>query len=124
MLDRYLASNRGKSFEWGVTDCFTFCIKWADLITGNDVMSQYRYSSVQEGIDIIKKAGFSYSWEVFDLHYARTEKPVVGDLVAIDSESINGVGATGIKIKNGIMSVSNRGVAYIDKPIIATWRVK
>ena len=124
MLDRYLAINRGKSFEWGVTDCFTLCIKWADMQTGDDVMSLYQYSSAREAMDIIKQAGLSHSWELFDLHYSRASNPIAGDLVAIDTANVENVGASGIKINSGIISVSNRGVSYINEPIIAAWRIK
>lgn len=87
-------------------------------------MSQYQYQNAREAMDIIKDAGCQYSWELFDRHFGRVDTPQPGDLVAIEKNSIEGVGVSGIKIPVGIISVTERGVAFVDAPVIAAWRVK
>lgn len=58
-LNRFISSVRDNRFEWGKWDCVTFASDAVQVMTGVDMIPEYRgqYSTEQEGDELLRKIG-------------------------------------------------------------------
>jgi hypothetical protein len=53
----YIAAHLKTPFEWGVHDCITFAVGWAEIATGRSILPSPRWSSELQAARTIKRHG-------------------------------------------------------------------
>ncbi len=89
-LESYIARYSAMPFVWGYNDCFVFCLRWMDLQRGENNRSLYEYTSQREAAKILVRHRAKVAPDLFDLHYKRTTKPKIGDLIEYKTDDVLG----------------------------------
>lgn len=89
-LDAYAARYDAMPFHLGFNDCFLFCLRWADLLHGENIRASYQYHTKHGATKIIRDAKCNKAPDLFDLHFNQTESPVIGDLVEFSTPHVLG----------------------------------
>lgn len=125
-LIEYLRSCEKKPFEPGVHDCALFA---ADVIlsqTGYDPAAAYRgkYSTLEEGFELIQKDGFKTHLDLADSLMARIHPShaETGDIVAVPGDGGSSLGVlTGAHVRVLLPA----GLAVLPRRrILAAWSLK
>lgn len=114
-LDNYISRYEGVPFHLGFNDCFLLCVRWADLLRGENVRSRYEYNSKASALKIINEAGFSVASDFFNVHYKKTNNPEIGDIVKFKTP--HALGGCGIYTGNGLSYtiLIGGGVGLVDR---------
>jgi hypothetical protein len=82
-FEDYIEEHLNTPFEWGVFDCIIFCIGWAAIATGRQLLPAITWINQQEAMDAIQAAGGIET--VFDIEFNRIEPNYAldGDLTLI-----------------------------------------
>lgn len=87
MLSEYLAAAQGKAFRYGRHDCALFAVAWVKAKTGRDLSLGLRHSSLREGIELLRAAGYRDHVEAFAAQ--SEEVPVLmarrGDIAVVNN---------------------------------------
>ena len=86
MLSEYLASAQDKAFRYGRHDCALFAARWVKLCTGRDVTLGIRHTSLREGIEQLRAAGFDDHIALAAAQLEARETPLLarkGDIAVI-----------------------------------------
>ena len=108
-LAAYLAEARARPWAWGRDDCTTFAADWVRLVTGRDVMADWRglYSTETEAAAIIRHGGgLARLWA-----RALTESTI---LPLVGVVRLGGVETSALALGGGFWAVRTpRGVARL-----------
>lgn len=96
-LGEYLKAAMARPFQWGAHDCCTFCAEWMGILTGQDILGQWRgeYATESEARNLIEQRGGLIA--IFDRqmvgHAQRVDIPVAGALgiLSVNSEEIGAI---------------------------------
>jgi len=125
MLSGFLRKSLGEPFVWGERDCALWACSWIALRRGIDPGKKWRgvCTSERHAFQIIRDGGglLSICREAFGAAgLSETEHPQPGDVGVIATP----VGeAVVIRTDLGWAWKSTRGIAVIDCPHLAAWRV-
>jgi hypothetical protein len=86
MLGDYLAQAQAKTFRYGQHDCALFAARWVLARTGQDLTLGIRHTSLRDGIEQLRAAGFENHVAVAVAHLEEVSPLMArrGDIAAVD----------------------------------------
>ncbi|WP_275790572.1 DUF6950 family protein [Pararhizobium gei] len=107
--------------EWGKSDCTPWAGEWLELRTGRKIEWPVQWSTQDEAMSIIGRAGSLVSlWDdyLFGFGLSQTGFPALGDIGVVDTGRIGQVGGIFLaggyfvwRIKRGVMMIQPREIA-------------
>lgn len=116
MLSEYLAATQVKTFRYGRHDCALFAARWVKLRTGRDVTLGIRHTSLREGIEQLRAAGYEDHIALAAAQLEARESPLLaqkGDIAVIHR-------SLGIVTGERVALLERKGLVYF--PITAASR--
>lgn len=138
-LTKYLMSRSDKPLVWGKNDCVTFVADAILVMTGEDLMIEYRgrYDTRGQAAKIIGEEKLSLreaAEDVFEEYgIEKTDSPGYGDPVCVEVENADPVAARlfggvtfGICCKHNIVAIPGRDqLLFTDKfRLVSAWKLE
>ena len=122
-LDEYAKRYSGQPFVWGYNDCFLFCLRWADMMRGENVRAEYDYRSKSTALRILKQCGRKTAPELFNDHYLlRAGNTEIGDLVEYVTPDL--LGGCGIYAGNDLIyTINHKFGVGLQRGVVKSWAV-
>jgi hypothetical protein len=73
----YIAAHLKIPFKWGMHDCVTFAVGWAEIVTGRDIMPPITWTTEEEAMQVVKSLGGLV--KAFDDNFTRTNPQFARD---------------------------------------------
>lgn len=82
---KYIEDNKGKIFEYGIHDCFTFVSGYYELVTGKKYFDEIKgkYKTVKGYLGRLKKLGYSSVYDLMESNFCSLSLDMVkrGDVL-------------------------------------------